>query len=337
MSAEFLVQLPAHLEKAYRLGQIVITGGVARYADSGQIVAHLEPAIRHSLGFAGGINPQFAMARSAFETARVAKGMVVDTAKLNKIMQLTQSVQTLSAVNLAVGSVTLGVAVIGFAVVLHKLHRIDNRLQGIETQLQSIDRKTDSLVKNEVIKLVRKAKLALKHSITLVHQLEENGWNLYLDTEIAQHLDSMEVLLEEVINRCSIYMNINVPSEIAQCLYSSYANLLKAYLTARYSKKKELGYAAQRIQTLENFNDALTSPDFLDELYESYLFDQAHRLSESELDYIFTLYRYGCKNTQQAVNSHHEILMTTHPRKFRRWKNLVNKCEQPAIWIEHAV
>ncbi|MEL6354430.1 MAG: hypothetical protein AAFR58_22165, partial [Cyanobacteria bacterium J06627_28] len=106
--------------------------------------------------------------------------------------------------------------------------------------------------------------------------------------------------------------------------------------TARYSKKKALSYTAQRIQTLENFNDALTSPDFLDELYESYVFDQTHRLSESELDYVFTLYRYGCKNTHQAVDSHHEILITTHPRKFRRWKTLVNKCQQPAVWIEHA-
>jgi hypothetical protein len=269
------------------------------------------------------------MARGAFEMARITKGIVVDTAKLNKIIQLTQSIQTLSAVNLAVSGVSLGVSVIGFAVVLHKLNQLDNRLQSVEAKL-------DALNRNEMIKLVSKVKERIKHSITLVHQLEDLGWSAPLDTEMTKQLDNIEVLIEEVISRYLDRDDINVSLELAQYLYSAYANLLKAYLTGRYLQKQSLDYPAQRLKTLGNFSNQLSSPDMLDELYEAYLFNREHRFTESELDYVFELYRYGCGNVHHVVTEHHEILNAVPLRKFQRWKKQISKRDGPLIWIEHA-
>lgn len=219
MSTDFLVQLPDHLEKAYRLGKIVVTGGVARYASTGQIVAHLEPVMPVvANGMSAAMNPQFAMAHSAFEMAKITKGMVVDTAKLNKIIRLSQSIEKLSTVNLAVSGVTLGVAVAGFAIVLHKLNDIDKHLKLIDNRLQSIEAKLDAITKNEVYKLIQAVQLDFKQGITLVRQLVDLGWNEHLDTEVAKHLDKLENQLNNVINRCIDGSKINVSSELAQYL-----------------------------------------------------------------------------------------------------------------------
>lgn len=329
MSYQFLQQLPKHLDKAYELGDIVVNSGVARYANGakvGKIAAHLEPASPMLSAGVGMVSPPAAI---ALEVAKAGKGLM-DTAKLNKIIQLTQSLQTLSAVNLAVSGVSLGVSVVGFAMVLHKLNQLDNRLKSVEA-------KVDTLKRNEVLKLVRTVKLGIKRSITLVHQLDEQGWSEYLDTELAKQLDNVEVLLEEVLSRYVNRDDINVSSELAQYLHSAYANLLKVYLTARYKNKKSLEYPAQRIQTLEIFSALMISPDLLDELYEAYLINQEHRFLESELDYIFELYKYGCQNTHQVVNTHHEILITVPLKKFRRWEKVIRKSQEPAIWVEHDV
>lgn len=329
MNSQFLLQLPAHLEKAYRLGDIAVNSGVARYAkgaNAGQIVAHLEPAMPMLSTGIGAVSPQ---AAAALEVAKLAKG-AVDTAKLNKIIQLTQSVQTLSAVNLAISGVSLGVSVAGFAMILHKLKQLHNQLASIET-------KVDSLKKNESIKLIREIKLGFKHSVTLVYQLEDQGWSASLDTEIAKQLDRVEVLLAEVIDRYIDRNDVNVSSDLAQYLYNSYANLLKVHLTARYEQKRSLDYTAQRIHTLKNFSNQLTSPDLMDELYESYLFNQEHRFLESELDCVFDLYKYGCQNVHHVVSNHHEILASVSLSQFKHWRESLRKSRQSLIWIEHTV
>lgn len=330
MNDQFLLQLPSHWRKAYELKEIVVNSGVARYApgmpNAGQIVAHLEPSRVASFVGVAQVSPQAAMALEAY---KIAKG-VADTAKLNKIIKL-------ATVNLAVSGVTLGVVVVGCAIVIHQLNKIDSRLTSLELSINGLESSVKKLAQNESIKLIRDVRTALKHSITLVNQLEEYGWSASLDSAIAKQLDTVEVMLSEVISRYLLRDDINVPLDLSLYLYNTYANLLKVYLTARYKQKQSLDYSALRLQTLENFSNQLASPDLLDELYESYLTDQEHRFLESELDCILKLYRYGCLNTRQLVSNHHEILKTVPLRKFRQWEESALGSGQPFIWIDHEI
>ncbi|MFE4107727.1 hypothetical protein [Almyronema epifaneia] len=335
MSYQFIVGLPKHLEAAYKAGEIIITGGVARYADSMAIAAHLEQAAPFAAG-AFNTNPYLAMASTALQTARVAKGMVVDTAKLNQIIALTQQIQTLSSINLAISGATLGVAVVGIAIVLHQLNKLNQKLDRLSAQLQSLDMKISEVHKNELSKLIEKVKIHIKHCISFINQIEDLGWSHHLDTEIVKQLDSAETLMERVLAKYLDRDGINISLDLVQCLYSSYANLLKVYLTNRYLSQKSLDYLGLRLKTLENFSSQLSSPEMIDELYESLLLNQERRFSEGELDVILELYRYGCKNKSQDVNVHYEILTKTPLKEFQNWQRLLAESKKPLIWIEHA-
>jgi hypothetical protein len=196
--------------------------------------------------------------------------------------------------------------------------------------------KISELIKNELGKLIADVKRHIKNCITLIYQLEDLGWSEHLDTEIAKLFDSIETLMERLLGKYLDRDEINVSLELAQCLQSAYANLLKAYLTKRYVHKKSLVYPTLRLQTLENFSKQLCSPDLLDQLYEEYLVSREHRFTEGELDVILALYRYGCQNTSTNLNVHYEILQTTSQGQFKRWQRLLKTSDQPLIWLEHS-
>lgn len=328
MTYQYILQLPQYLEPALKAGKIFVESGVARDIGSKAIVAHLEMVGPQTLGALGAVNPGFAVAGAALK-------IISDTTKLNKIIRLSQEIKMLSTVNLAVSSVTLGVAVAGFAIVLHKLNEIDKKLDKISIQIQALNVKVSDLVKNEMSKLVADVKRHIKNCITLIHQLEDLGWSEHLDTEISKLLDSIEVLMERILGKYLDRDGINVSLELAQCLQSAYANLLKAYLTERYLQKRSLKYPALRLQTLISFSQQLCAPELLDELYEEYLVSKEQRFSEAEIDIILALYRYGCQNTSDNVNVHYEILKTTPVRQFKGWQKLLKGSDQPLIWLEH--
>ncbi|MBD2107047.1 hypothetical protein [Nodosilinea sp. FACHB-13] len=328
MSYQYLLQLPQHLEPALKAGKIFVESGVARDISNKAIVAHLEMVAPQAIGALGMSNPYAALAGIALKT-------VSDTSKLNKIISLTQEIKMLSTVNLAISGVTLGVVVAGFAIVLHKLNKIDKKLDKISLQIQALDVKVSDLVKNETSKLIADVKRYVKHCITLIHQLEDLGWSEHLDTETSKLLDNIEVLVERILGKYLDRDGINVSLELAQCLQGAYANLLKAYLTKRYLQQKSLDYPALRLQTLISFSQQLCAPELLDELYEEYLVSKEHRFSEAEIDIILALYRYGCQQTSNNVNVHYEILKTTPVRQFKGWQKLLKASDQPLIWLEH--
>jgi hypothetical protein len=328
MNYQYLLQLPQHLEPALKAGKILVESGVVRDVGSKAIVAHLEmveTAGPQVLGALGTVNPVFAVAGVALKTAS-------DTTKLNKIMRLTQEIKSLSTINLAVSGATLGVVVAGFAVVLYQLDRIDKKLDGVSIQIQRLDSK---ISKNELSKLMEKVKRHIKSCISLIHQLEDLGWSDYLDTVILNLFDSIEALMERILDNHFDRGEINVSLEMTQCLQSAYANLLKAYLTKRYLQNKSLNYPVIRLQTLEKFSKELCSPEILDELYEEYVVSKEYRFTEEDLDVILALYRYGCQNTSNNVNVHYEILQTTPRSQFNRWQQLLKTSDQPLIWLEH--
>ncbi len=90
-----------------------------------------------------------------------------------------------------------------------------------------------------------------------------------------------------------------------------------------------------KIQTLENLSKQLCSSDLLDGLYEQYLMSKEYRFTEGEIDVILDLYRYGCQNTSNNINVHHEILRTTPRNQFNRWQRLLKASNQSLIWLEH--
>lgn len=331
MTYQYLLQLPQYLEPALKAGKIVIESGVARDVGTKAIVAHLEMAQAagpKTLGDLGFINPVFAAAGLAIKT-------VNDTTKLNKIIHLTQEVKTLSTINIAISGTTLGVATAGFAIVIYQLEKLDKKLNDISSQIRILDAKVSELIKHELSKLVADVRRHIKDCITLIHQMEDLGWSEYLDNEVSKLFNSIESLIEMLIGKHLDRDEINVSLDLIQCLQSAYANLLKAYLTKRYLQGKNLAYPALRLQTLENFSQQLCSPDILDELYEQYLLSKEYKFTEGELDIILDLYRYGCRNTSNNVNVHHEILQVTPQEKFNHWQHLLKDNNKPFIWLEH--
>jgi hypothetical protein len=337
MSYQFVVELPKHLEAAYKAGEIIITGGVARYSDGRKIAAHLEQVAPFAMSFAGsGSNPYLMALSTSIQAAKGVKGLA-DTAKLNQVIALTQQVKVLSTVNLAISGATLGVAMIGFAIVIHQINQANQKLDDLSSRLYSVDLKISELVRNEISKLIAEVKLHTKNCITLIHQLEAVGWSDYLDTEISKQLNYAETLIERIIG---IYLNrgmINVSMELCQHLYASYAALLKAYLTSRYVNQKNLNYPAMRLKTLENISSQLISPEILDELYEEYLLNNEKRFSGEDLDYIISFYKHGCQSTAKNVEDQHEILSTVSLGQFQNWRKLVGNSESSLLWIEHTV
>lgn len=331
MTYQYLLQLPQYLEPALKAGKVVIDSGVARDVGTKAIVAHLEMAKAagpQALGALGAANPAFAVAGAGLK-------MVGDTSKLNKIIRLTQETKALSTINLAISSTTLGVAVVGFGIILYQLEKIDNKLNEISSQIRALDAKVSELVKDRLHEINREVKRHIKDCITLIHQMEDLGWSEYLDNEISKLFNSIESLIEMLLGKYLDRDEINASLNLIQCLQSAYANLLKAYLTKRYLQDKSLGYPALRLQILENFSKQLCSPDILDELYEQYLLSKEHRFTEGDLDIILNLYRYGCHNTSNNVTVHYEILKVTPHEKFNHWQYLLKENNQPLIWLEH--
>ncbi|WP_204141299.1 hypothetical protein [Halomicronema sp. CCY15110] len=335
MSNQFIVELPKHLETAYKAGEIIITGGVARCADGGQIAAHLEQVAPFAMNFAGSSHPAFMIASTSFQAADLVKGLK-DTAKLNQIITLTQQIKRLSTVNLAVSGVTLGVSIIGFAIVVHQINQANQKLDQLNSRIHSVDLKISDLIKNETGKLIADVKLHTKHCITLIHQLEDIGWSDHLDIEIAKQLNHAETLIERIINTKINKNSIGISLELCQHLYHSYAGLLKAYLTSRYLHQRSLDYPAMRLKTLYNFSSQLTSSEILDELYEEFLLNNERRFSGTELDYILSFYKYGCQNTAKNVENQCEILNTVPLDRFLEWRQNIGQSESPLIWLEHS-
>lgn len=328
MTYQYILQLPQHLEPALRAGKIFVESGVARDVGSKVIVAHLEMAGPQALGALGAVNPAFAVAGAALK-------ITSDATKLNKIIRLAQEIKSLSTINLAVSGATLGVAVAGFAVVLYQLERINKKLDQISAQIQALDAKVSSIIEDGLSEQIEAVERYTKNCITLVHQLDRLGWSDHLDTQIVLLLDGVEAAMRKIIRKFLGRYGNNISLELAQCLQSAYASLLKAYLTELYLQKKSLDHPALRLQTLDYFSQQLCAPELLDQLYEEYLVSKEHRFTEGELDVILALYRYGCQNTSNNVNVHYEILKTTPVRQFNGWQKLLKASDQPLIWLDH--
>lgn len=328
MDYTFIVKLPQHLESAYKAGKIIITDGVARDVTTKQIVAHLEqvtPSINNVASFVTSGNPQSLISVVAdIEANR----------KLSKVIGMIQQLQYLSYINLALTGINLGVSVAGFAIVISKLNQINKKLDIIDKRLEKIQ---NIIIKNETRKLLQKVSISIKDAVSLIENLDTTEVSDYIKLEVKKQLNAMEVMLDDLISRLDENEIINVSLPIIQTLYTTYANLIKAYLTRLYLSRQDI--QSQSLQArkifLQQTYQKLTTKNLLDYLYEDLLL-KANNISESEFDIILSLYGYGCQQTVSQVSNHAEILSTIPIRKFRKWKKLNQETKEPLIWIPHS-
>lgn len=331
MDYTFLVRLPKNLETAYKAGKIIITDGVARDIVTGKIVAHLEqikPFMNNSLnGFSSG-NPAFGIYGMVLDTIKVGQG-IYHIKQLNKIIQMAQTIQTLSCINIAMTGLNLGVSVAGFTIVLSKLNKI-------ETQIQTIDKQIKEVIKSNIKDLIREISKIIKNSITIVKKLENTPISESTSHETEKLLNEIESWLLDLISRLENYDLVNVPHSLIMSLYQCYTILLKSYINALYlSNNLEKENILNRLIWLEKIKEKLTKKNIFNVVYEDNLINNSEKLSESDLDLILDLYSSECHQILMSVKNHHEIIFNTTIRQFKKWKNLQNNNNDSIIWVVH--
>lgn len=332
MDYTFLVRLPKHLETAYKAGKIIITDGVARDISTKKIVAHLEqvaPLISNTTSGLSSGNPYITVSGIVIDAAKLVQGSITNQ-KLDKVIAMVQNLQMLSYVNIAMTGMNIGVTAVGFAIVVSKLNQIDQKLT-------IIDHKLEGIIISDIKTIIREVRNSIKDSITLVEKLSHTPLSEYLEHEVEKQLNKMESLLTDLISRLHDDDIINVSLPVIQALYNNYANLLKAYLISVYFSQKNINSnnISQRLIFLEKIQEQLISEKILEQMYENILINGQQKLSESEIDIIQYLYRYGCEQIPKNIKNHNQILTETPIKKFQKWKQLKIDHQESLIWISH--
>jgi hypothetical protein len=332
MDYTFLVRLPKHLETAYKAGKIIITDGVARDISTKQIVAHLEqvaPLISNTTSGVSSGNPYIATAGMVIDIAKLVQGSITNQ-KLDKVIAMVQNLQMLSYVNIAMTGINIGVSVVGFAIVISKLNQIDHKLTNITYKLEGI-------IRSDIKIMIREVSNSIKDSITLVEKLSHIPLSEYFEYEVEKQLNKMQSLLDDLISRLDDDDIVNVPLPVIQALYNNYANLLKAYLTSVYLSQKNIksNSISKGLIFLKETQEKLIGEKILDYIYEDILINGQHKLSESEINIIQYLYKYGCKQIPKNIINHREILFETPINKFQEWKQIKFNSQESFIWISH--
>jgi len=134
MLTDILMQVPAQFLPRLLSGELVRYGSIIRDASSGQIVGFLKETGR------------FAELLSALPSNPLsgAVDLVGLVANIDQSIQLRDISKTIEALSVVAGVgatasvVTLGVSVVGFAVVLKQLNRMDSKLDAVAGDIQSI-------------------------------------------------------------------------------------------------------------------------------------------------------------------------------------------------------
>lgn len=129
-------QIPAEFLSAHDAGEVVRYGAILKDVVSGRIVAHLQEVgglgsiLQESLNSLGGL---VIGAEPGAILQAVASG--ANTVQLAQIRKTLQSLQIISTVGAVASVATLGVTLVGFAVVNSKLNRLDGKLDRVLFEL----------------------------------------------------------------------------------------------------------------------------------------------------------------------------------------------------------
>lgn len=139
-------QIPAQFLSAYAAGEVVRYGAVLKDVGTGQILAHLQEVgglgsiLQEPLKSLGGLG-----IGSAPGTILQAVGSGVNTAQLAQISNTLETLQIITTVGAVASVATLGVAIVGLAVVNSKLNRLDAKLDRVLDELHRVGKDVERL------------------------------------------------------------------------------------------------------------------------------------------------------------------------------------------------
>ncbi|GGE95358.1 hypothetical protein [Sphingomonas prati] len=124
--------IPAELMLRYYAGNIVRSGALLREVGSGQIVAHLQEATG-LVQMAGKLDPFDVVEQGiqVYQNEQIKAGLAL--------------VQGLGIANLALTGISIGVSVVGFAIVAARLGRIEKGMDGLAAAIERVSRKVDGM------------------------------------------------------------------------------------------------------------------------------------------------------------------------------------------------
>ncbi|MBE9144639.1 hypothetical protein [Planktothrix mougeotii] len=301
------------------LGEVTINfaSGIARNTATQEVIAHAEQILACS-----------DVATYAEIVLSSAGTVIVNSIDIKKTLTLVKQIHSLSAINIALAGVNLGVNLVGYYLISSKLDNLDKQLFTVQNQIES-------LIKNEQRKLLSESKLLIKHSLSLIQLLEDYGFSENTALSIELLLDKQENHLKELISLHNNQEQISLSLDQIYIIYSAYINLFKAYLTAIYLKQQNLTRQKNRIQESHEINKLLSSKAILFFIYQECLFNPRRILTESEIQEVINLYQFYTQSYNDNLKNHYDFLITTPLDKYQDFQQKTNNAYQPMIWIKH--
>lgn len=169
LSEILLRTIPEAAQAGLSNGELAVFGSVIRSTQTGQIAYHLQETGALTRMAATFLTPGGAQ----LEAAKFASQLIGDAALYRQGQQIKAAVELLSKqqlANLLVSGATLGVSVVGFAVLGKQISNIERRISSLDERLAGITRSIEDLRQQRIaedLTLLR----------TLVEQMDES-WSL---------------------------------------------------------------------------------------------------------------------------------------------------------------
>ncbi|HEY9865569.1 MAG TPA: hypothetical protein V6D21_15450 [Candidatus Obscuribacterales bacterium] len=312
-------ELLKQLTQLNHLGEVTINfaSGIARNTATKEIIAHVEQILACS-----------DVATYAEIVLSSAGTIIVNSIDIKKTLTLVKQIHSLSGINIALSGMNLGVNLVGYYLISSKLENLDKQLFIVQNQIES-------LIKNEWRQLLAESQFLIKHSLSLIHLLEDYGLSENTASDIEELLNKQETHLRDLISRHNNREQISLSLDQIYIIYSAYINLFKAYLTSIYLKQQNLTRQKYRIQESCEINNLLSSKAILYFIYQECLFNPRKILTESEIQEIITLYKLYSQSYIDNLNNHYSFLIKTPLDKYQNYQQKTNNAYQPMIWIKH--
>jgi len=146
MASELLYKVPEHLAAALDSGAVERVGALLVNSSSRQIVAHMQEAggIRNVLSAGSAV-----LGGVPLNPLSVSTGAVT-IAQNEQIKSALSTLQMLQMGTMVLSGVNLGVSIVGFAVVTHKINGLKKQLSSVEEKLDQIAARIEDLHHDQI-------------------------------------------------------------------------------------------------------------------------------------------------------------------------------------------
>lgn len=157
MALQYLMQVPARLLGAVHTGSAYVEGAVVKSAGSHHVLAHLQQSGRLAQALASGpVGAGSAVVQAA--------SSVVANVQLEQVKAMLSTLQVISGVGAAASVLNLGVSVGGFALVLSRLRRLDERVAHVAQRIEGLQQCIDRSRVAHVLTALERCETAFDHS-----------------------------------------------------------------------------------------------------------------------------------------------------------------------------